>query len=185
MRHFSVLRARATEGSTRPEPFPRGWFDFTQERLADFGAMYFLASLSSFNRDRSLAAITAQLEPPLRLAQYRVFRSGGHPRAFVTWAGLDTARERAFAVEQKPLTPQDWNSGDSKWVIDLVAPFGHVEQVIMALAGQRNETRVRTLWHNRKGTRARVMEFSRKTPGGPVSQRSYGLGQFRRLLEQG
>lgn len=188
MRHFAVLRNR--EGAAHASDgvagggFPPDWFDLGPETLADFGAMYYLMALSKFNRDRSLAAITAQLEPPLRLGQYRIFRSGGFARAFITWAGLDPARERKLAVDHLPLRPEDWNSGNSKWVVDLVAPFGHVEQVLEVLRHHPDETRLRTLWHNKAGTRARVMQWSREKPGAPIVLKTFGAGQFAKLLAE-
>ena len=97
--------------------------------------------------------------------------------------GSAPAGERRLAVDHLPLRPQDWNAGNSKWVIDLVAPFGHVDQLLRILARNRTETRLRTLWHNRAGTRYRVVEWTRPEPGAAISVTSYGAGQFARLLD--
>ena len=182
MRHFDVLRQPAFAKSKNETPFPNDWFDFPPDLMADFGAMYFLSSLSKFNRNRSLAQITNQLESPLRLGQYKIFRSNGHPRAFVTWAGLNQKAERQMAVDQQPLDPHQWNSGKSVWLIDFVAPFGHFDQVVPMLTRNNDMHRLRTLWHNRKGTRARVVEWWRPFEGGQILVKSYGKGQFNKLL---
>jgi hemolysin-activating ACP:hemolysin acyltransferase len=181
LRHLGVLRAT---GPTDGEAFPPGWFDLADHAYRDLGAMMFLSALSPYHRQRSLPQALAQIETPLRLGQYKLFRAGGYPRAFVTWAGLTRDAEYRFAVDHLPLRPEDWNAGASKWVHDLVTPFGHVEQILQQLAANPSETRVRTLWHNRPGTRYRILEWWRKAPGEPVSMTSYGVGQFRKKLDQ-
>ena len=75
---------------------------------------------------------------------------------------------------------------DGGWlivIIDLVAPFGHLEQVLEVLAHKPEIRRVRTLWHNRLGTRYRIIEWSRDSDGAPIQLASYGVGQFARQLE--
>lgn len=166
-------------------PFPDDWFDLPSGTFADFGAMYYLMSLTPFNRNRSLAQVTAQLEPPLRLGQYRLFRSNGFPRAFVTWAGLDPKAEMRFAVTNQALAPQDWNSGSSIWLVDFIAPFGQVEQMIPMLIRNPSISRVRTLWHNKPGTRRRVVEWNRTDPLPDIRMKSYGVNQFEKQLREG
>jgi hemolysin-activating ACP:hemolysin acyltransferase len=183
LRHLAELR-QTTPNTTQPnQPFPEGWFDIPERQLADVGAMFFLMSLSPYHRPRATAQAIASLEPPLRLGQYHIFRTDGYPRAFVTWAGLDVATERQFAVDHLPLRPEQWNIGTSKWVVDLVAPFGHIEQVIRQLAKSEKANRVRTLWHNRKGTRARVIQWQRPAQGGDIQVTSYGQSQFEQRLQ--
>lgn len=182
LRHFATLRKNPD--SAVGTAFPKGWFDLPDALWADLGAMFYLTALTGFHRGRSLADALTMLEPPLRLGQYRVFRTpDGQPRAFVSWAGLSAAAERWFAVEHMPLRPEDWNSGPSKWLIGFVAPFGHIDEIVPALTANRNETRVRTLWHNKTGSRYRVVEWSRPKGEEVVSVRSYGAGQFARQLE--
>ncbi len=184
MRHLARLNQTESRTSLSSASFPKGWFDLPESVLADLGAFFFLASLTPFHRPRTLAVEFASFEPPLRLKQYKIFRSNGFPRAFVTWAGLDPAAERQFAVDGAPLSPGQWNSGPSKWVIDLVAPFGHLEQMIKAFARNERELRIRTLWHNRKGTRARVIEWARASGDTPIKVSSYGQAQFARILDE-
>lgn len=185
LRHLAVLKDGASRGSDSGQPFPPDWFDWPQDMLADLGAMSFLAALSPFHQGRTHAQIIAQLETPLRLKQYRLFRSDGFPRAFITWAGLAPGAERRFALDHQPLKAHQWNSGTSKWVIDLVAPFGHLEQILDVLSRHPDERRLRALWHNRTGTRYRIMEWSRDTADGPIRTASYGIGQFAALLGEG
>lgn len=165
-------------------PYPEGWFDLPERQLADLGAMFFLMSLSRYHRHRPLAQIRASLDMPLRLSQYRILRSGDYPRAFFTWAGLDHTAETHFAVDRMPLRKEQWNSGASLWVVDLVAPFGHLDQVIRMMAANRQTNRVRTLWHNKAGTRARVIEWTRADADSDISVTSYGENQFAKQLDK-
>ncbi len=184
MRHLAEIHEIAPNSDTPELPFPDGWFDFPERELADLGAMFFLLSMSRFHRPRSVAQTIATLEPPLRLRQYHIFRSGGFARAFVTWAGLDTETEMQFAVDHEPLRPDQWNIGPSKWVIDFVAPFGHLQQAMRQLVASEQTNRLRTLWHNRRGTRARVIEWERDAQGGDVRIASYGRMQFKHRLSE-
>lgn len=185
MRHFSVLAQTEMAADKTAPPFPDDWFDISADKYADFGAMYYLMSHNKFNSHRSLTQITAQLEPALRLGQYRIFRSGGYPRAFITWAGLNMAAERRLAVDLQGLSPQQWNSGSSTWLMDFVAPFGQLEQMLPMLSQNQNIQQLRTLWHNRSGARQRVVEWYRDSPKGEIKVVSYGAGQFAKKLRGG
>ncbi|MCX8507567.1 MAG: toxin-activating lysine-acyltransferase, partial [Rhodobacteraceae bacterium] len=184
MRHFEELRSSGPTSSLSPRSFPRDWFDLPEQFLSDFGAIFYLASLTTYHRGRSLADLFAAFESPLRLGQYRIFRSGGFARAIITWAGLAPAPERRFAIDHQPLRPEDWNSGSSRWLVDFISPFGHIDQIVPQLSHNRDITHVRTLWHNRDGGRYRIVEWSRPPGHDAIKVRSYGVRQFARILEQ-
>ena len=76
------------------------------------------------------------LVPPIRLRQFRVFRRKGMPIAFASWAFLDEAVEARLAGGTVRLAPKDWRSGDRPWLIDLVAPFGGVNELVAHLKAQ-------------------------------------------------
>jgi len=152
----------------------------------DLGAMTMLLGMTSYHRARPLGQVMHSLETPLRLRQYRIFRTAdGFPRAFITWAGLTPEAERRFAVDHQPLASEDWNAGGSKWVVDLAAPFGQIEQMFELMSASKQAQRLRTLWHNKDGTRARVIEWSRNTQKDDIRVCSYGEAQFEKLLRSG
>ena len=183
MRHLASMRDAGPGQSKTNTPFPDNWFDLPQNVLADFGTMTYLASLNKFHQSLTLPQALAQFEPPLRLGQYKIFRSDGFPRAFITWAGLAPGAEHRFSIEHKALKPHQWNAGTSKWLIDLVAPFGHIEQILPQLAQNATDTRLRALWHNRAGTRYRVLEWTRPNLEDPIQLNSYGVHQFAHHLK--
>ena len=180
LRHLHALRTVQDEAEV---PFPAGWFDLPDRQLADLGSMFFLIAMSTYHKGRPLAQVYAALEPPLRLSQYRILRTNGFPRAFFTWAGLDRSTERTFAIEHIPLKKEQWNSGSSLWVVDLAAPFGHLDKVIAMMARNRQTNRVRTLWHNKAGTRARVIEWKRQSADSEITVASFGQNQFAQQLD--
>jgi hemolysin-activating ACP:hemolysin acyltransferase len=184
LRHFAMLRDQAPAPSGAPLAFPADWFDLPPAVLADYGAMTFLAGLSTYHRGQPLARAMHYFEPPLRLGQYKIFRSNGYPRAFVTWAGLSAAAERSFAVDHHPLEAVDWTSGGSVWLVDFAAPFGHLDQIVPLLTQNPDVRRVRTLWHNKSGERYRIVEWSRAVGAAKVAVKSYGVQQFRKVLDQ-
>lgn len=60
-----------------------------------------------------------------------------YPISFVSWAFLDEAAEKRLFDNGGKLRPEDWNSGDRLWIIDIVAPFGGVENMLRDI--QKNE----------------------------------------------
>lgn len=185
IRHFAEMRNIGPEASEASSPFPNDWFDIPEAAMADFGAMSYLCGLTRHHRDNPLSHLLHHIEPAWRLNQYRMFKTNGYARAFITWAGLSPQAEKRFAVDHLPLAPEDWNSGASVWLIDFIAPFGHIDQIIPLLTHNPDLTRVRTLWHNKAGTRYRIVEWSRPAGTQIVSVNSYGVNQFARLLAEG
>lgn len=100
------------------------------DRLRIYGDLVFLAFRSQRHAGMSVAGLRTYMEPPIVAGQFRIFRFDDVPRAMYTWAWLDRAAERKLIVGE-PLAPDDWQSGDRLWVIDLIAPYrGLTAQVV-------------------------------------------------------
>ena len=67
--------------------------------------------------------------PPIRLGQCIVFRHRKRPIGYLSWAFLDDEAEHAFVYGARESRPADWNSGDSMWWMDFVAPFGDLKKM--------------------------------------------------------
>jgi len=76
------------------------------------------------------------LLPPITLNQFRIWRNKGMPAAFASWAFLDERAEARIKQNIKKLAPTDWKSGESLWLIDMVAPFGGAEAAVKELREQ-------------------------------------------------
>ena len=183
-RHFAALRRRDRAGSDPKPPFPDGWFDLDTGLYADFGAMFYLAALVPFHAGRSLAAATSTFEPALRLGQYHIFRSDGFPRAFVSWAGLSPEVERRLALKRTPLRAEEWNGGPSVWLIDFVAPFGHMREIVPRLTENPALRRLRALWLTEGSDSYRIIEWTRAAAGGRVDERVFSPARFARHLDE-
>ena len=162
--------------------FPKGWVDLPPEKYADFGAMLYLSSLTPVHRDRMLTQAVYTFETPLRLGQYHIFRQNGFPRGFVTFAGLSNQAERRFAIKRQALKPEDYASGTSFWLIDLVAPFGQVRQMVEQLKQSIPHPRVRVNRLDSDLGTNRIVEWSRDDDG-EVHMRLYRQNAFRKQLK--
>ena len=70
---------------------------------------------------------------PLRLGQFRIYRSAKGPVGFVAWAYLSEQAADAYIHGRRELTPEDWTSGRELWFIEFVAPFGHARKMVRDL----------------------------------------------------
>ncbi|WP_037317306.1 toxin-activating lysine-acyltransferase [Ruegeria halocynthiae] len=163
--------------------FPNDWFDISPEKYADFGAMFYLASLTKTHQKRSLSQVLYAFETPFRLGQYHIFRQNGFPRGFVTFAGLSPDAEYKYAVKEKQLTDADFTSGSSFWIVDLVAPFGQTNQIVDILKKDIPHPRVRTNRMDSDLTRNRIVEWTRDDAG-DVHMRLYRKREFEQALQQ-
>lgn len=92
------------------------------DKLRVYGDMMFLAFRSERHGQMNTATLRTYLEPPIELDQFRIFRYDGVPRGMYTWAWLSQRAARRL-VKGKPMTPEDWRSGDQLWIIDMIAPY--------------------------------------------------------------
>ncbi len=163
--------------------FPKDWFDLSPETYADFGTLFYLASLTDTHRQRSLAQVLYAFETPLRLGQYHIFRQNGFPRGFVTFAGLSPEAEYRYAIQDQPLTDADFTSGQSFWIIDMVAPFGQSRQMVEILKREIPHPRVRTNRMDSDLKNQRIVEWTRDQDG-DVQMRLIKKKVFERMLKQ-
>jgi cytolysin-activating lysine-acyltransferase len=97
------------------------------------GAATALMMESPAHQHMFLADMKWLLIPPLQLQQFRIFRKGDVPIAYVSWAFLDEDTEKRVSNGQIKLRPDEWSKGESAWIIDLVAPFGGHDDILKAL----------------------------------------------------
>lgn len=75
--------------------------------------------------------------PPLVLDQCKLYMKGEIPWAFCTWALVSDEIDARLRSAVPKIAPHEWKSGSHLWLIDVVAPFGGVEELISDL-GQTN-----------------------------------------------
>jgi cytolysin-activating lysine-acyltransferase len=161
--------------------YPKGWFDISPENYADLGAMLYLSALTKTHNRRTLTQAVYAFETPWRLKQYHIFRQNGFPRGFATFAGLGAEAEKKYAIDGQPLTDKDFASGPSFWLVDVVAPFGKIRQIVDILKRDVPHNRVRTNRMDSDVSRERIVEWNRDDKG-EVHMRLYRKPDFERLL---
>lgn len=97
--------------------------------------------------------------PPIHLRQFRIFRRDNHPFAYVSWAMLSEEAGERLKQGNHRLRPDEWNSGDQAWIIDLIAPFGGHDEVLKDL--KRNVF---------KSTKVRVFQMAPDKSGLAVTE---------------
>lgn len=92
------------------------------------------------------------------------FNIDGNPVAFVVWAKLGRAAEKKLLGKlQVPPAEDQLNSGDSLWLLDLVAPFGNLKYVLAALRDLTFADEHRVRYVRRRLTRVIAKEVDRSS----------------------
>ena len=67
---------------------------------------------------------------PVLMQQFRLFDDTAKPIGVVLWALADDDVAARLADGTNKMRPQDWQSGDQPWVIEVIAPLGGAEEMI-------------------------------------------------------
>jgi len=95
------------------------------------GEMTWLLTQSPLHKALPIEAIEWLVMPALIHEQFYIFRDGERPVGMALWAKCNSEAEakleRGMLEPQNRLTLEEWKSGDSIWLVDLVAPFANNE----------------------------------------------------------
>lgn len=95
-----------------------------------FGQITWLMTQSKTHRNFFISDLEWMVMPPVLLKQFRLFPGKTQPLGCALWAKLSAEVEQRLEAGVARLAPQDWNSGDRLWLVELLAPFGHQEKMI-------------------------------------------------------
>lgn len=129
------------------EPKPAG--PVTVSHL--LGEMTWVLTQSPLHRALQIGDLEWLVMPALIYQQFYIFRDGDKPIGLALWAKCNAAAaaklDRGMIEPENRLTPEEWQSGDAIWLVDLVAPFADAankhREIMMAdliagpLAGQK------------------------------------------------
>lgn len=101
--------------------------------IQPFAAAVSLLMASAQHRHLFLADLEWRLTPALRLNQYRLVHKDGRPVALTLWATVSDEVDARLSKGEIRLRPGDWRSGETVWLIDVVAPWGGVGPVLESL----------------------------------------------------
>ncbi|MEZ5692023.1 MAG: toxin-activating lysine-acyltransferase [Rickettsiales bacterium] len=98
------------------------------------GDILTLMTASSAHADYKIKHFSEVVLPPVQLNQYRIYHDASNrPVGFVSWAKFSKEVEDKFLNESKPLTLEEWASGDIIYIMEFIAPFGHAKRIISDL----------------------------------------------------
>lgn len=72
--------------------------------------------------------------PALLLEQFRIWNGPNSPAAVALWATVNEETEARLEAGGNKLRPDEWQNGDRPWLIDLVSPFGVVDEILADLS---------------------------------------------------
>lgn len=125
------------------------------DKVAVLGHAVWLMSHSPLHKYVFLADLEWMLVPPVAQQQFRLWMGQGKPEAFATWALVDDAVEARLKLGHKRLAPNEWTSGPNLWLMDLVTPFGGIDDALTDLKAALQGRSIKTLRFN---TETQTME---------------------------
>lgn len=120
----------AKGGSVFTEPTPGG----KQKTVATlFGEIVWLFSQSPKHKNFFVSDLEWLVMTPILLKQFRVFYAPDRPIGVALWAYVTDEVEQRLMTGQARLAPADWKGGEKLWLVDIVAPFGGHDAMIVDL----------------------------------------------------
>lgn len=88
------------------------------------GNIVWLWASSPLHRNWPVSLFAINVLPAIQTNQYALLTRNGFPVAYCSWADLSLENEVKYLNDVTSLIAEDWTSGDRKWFIDWIAPFG-------------------------------------------------------------
>ena len=98
--------------------------------VATLGAATSIMLASPIHRHVFLTELEWLVVPAIGLGQIRVFHHETVPVAFATWGLLSAEVAARFKQGMGRLKPEEWQSGDELWLVELCAPYGGVKNLL-------------------------------------------------------
>lgn len=89
-----------------------------------FGHVSWLWANSPLHRKWPVSLLAINVLPAIYTNQYVLLTKKDYPIAYCSWASLSLKNEIKYINDVTSLSINDWVSGDRKWFIDWIAPFG-------------------------------------------------------------
>ncbi|MCA1323481.1 toxin-activating lysine-acyltransferase [Herbaspirillum sp. alder98] len=103
------------------------------QKIPVLGPVTWLMMQQGATRHTLLSDLEWRIMPPLVLDQAKLYMREQMPLAFVTWATLSDDVVSRYRKAPHHLTASDWRSGEQVWIIDLIAPYGGVQDILTEL----------------------------------------------------
>lgn len=99
-------------------------------KLPLLGPVTWLMLQQPHTRHTLLSELEWRVIPALMRDQAKLYMRDGLPIAYVSWAKLSSQVAQRFRTPPHQLSYTDWDSGEEIWLVDIVTPFGGLQQVM-------------------------------------------------------
>lgn len=86
-------------------------------------------STNNYHKDYDSQGFISWFVNPILLEQYFTIYEDGRLVAFLSYGKLNKEAEHKWLTCRNDFVLADWNSGDSLWLIDCIAPHGHGAEI--------------------------------------------------------
>ena len=97
------------------------------------GEIVWLMSQSPTHKQLFIGDLEWFCMPAILLEQFRMFHGVDRPAAVALWARVSGETDQRLMSGGGKLRPDEWQSGDNYWLIELVAPFGAGDEILADL----------------------------------------------------
>ena len=107
--------------------------------MKDLKKVLDILSLTDNLNNIRLKAIYNLVLPPLELGQYIIYEDKEVPLCWASWALLSDETSKLYAERKYNLKPEDWNSGNNLWLVNIICPYGGGDIALKRLDKLRKE----------------------------------------------
>lgn len=98
------------------------------------GEITWLLTQSQIHKNMFLADLEWLVMPAILTEQFRIWNGPeGSPAAFVTYAFVSSETDERLEAGAYKLAPHEWQGGEILWLMEMVAPFGAVDEIMLDL----------------------------------------------------
>jgi len=121
-------------------------------RLPILGPAVWLCARDEQKKHLFVSDVDALIMPAVILDQCRLYTRDGVPFSFFTWATVSDEVDARLRSGVAKIAPHEWQSGDHLWMVDMIAPFGHRDEMFKDLReGQLAGRKINALVPNAQG----------------------------------
>ena len=125
-----------------------------------FGEILSLLMSSKLHQKYRVLDIMNNILPAINLDQFKLYKKGDVPVAFISWANLDEATEKKYINKQYDIQIEDWNKGDKLWFIDFICYGVDIKEIENDLKNNIFPSKiVRALRADESGKVKRIEEY--------------------------
>ncbi len=97
------------------------------------GEIVWLMTQSPAHKQLFIADLEWFCMPAILLEQFRVFYGPQAPAAVALWASVSDETQVRLISGGSKLRADEWKNGNNLWLLELVAPFGAVDEIMADL----------------------------------------------------